>query len=509
METQHAPWFDVVRDESLFNPAQRSIGKKCFQPEPAPGRQDIFLLLLQTSIIRISILSLLLIIVASGCAVSNENGENQRILAEMEKSLRDELLNVWYPLSIDTVDGGFLCDFTYDWQPHGRQHKMIVTQTRHVWTASQAAMFLKEDRYRQIAEHGFHFLKDKMWDEQYGGFYMLRNRAGGHVDYSYQDEKRAYGNAFAIYALASYYAMSGDTSSLNLAKKTFLWLEKHSHDPEYKGYFDQMARDGSLLSKNRKKTQSWDFTSIGWKDQNSSIHLLEAFTELYKVWPDSLLRQRLLEMLTLVRDVITTEKGDLTLFLERDWKPVSFRDSSETVRKANYSFDHVSFGHDVETAYLMLEASHVLGLESDTKTLAVAKRMVDHALGNGWDHDHGGFYDAGYYFANSDTISIINKAKTWWVQAEGLNSLLLMAKLFPKEKKYDEVFKKEWKYINKYLIDHEHGDWYEEGLDQSPEQTRAPKARDWKANYHNSRALMNCIKMLKSEHELTQKLMLK
>jgi mannobiose 2-epimerase len=428
----------------------------------------------------------------------------------MEKSLRFELLNAWYPTSLDTMYGGFLCDFTYDWKPQGRQHKMIVTQARHVWTSSQAAMFFHDDRYRRIAEHGFHFLRDKMWDDQYGGFYMLRNRAGGPVDYAYQDEKRAYGNAFAIYALASYYAMSGDTSSLNLAKKTFWWLEKHSHDPEFNGYFDQMARDGSLPSKDRAKTKAWDFVPrFAGKDQNSSIHLLEAFAELYQVWPDPLLRERLLEMLTLVRDVITTKKGYLTLFLGRDWQPISFRDSSETVRKANYYFDHVSFGHDVETAYLMLEASHVLGLKSDAKTRTIAKRMVDHALANGWDKSNGGFYEAGYYFANSDTIAIINKAKTWWVQAEGLNSLLLIAKLFPQEKKYAEAFKKEWEYINKYLIDHEHGEWYEEGLDQSPKQTTAPKARDWKANYHNSRALMNCIKMLKSEHELTQKLMLK
>jgi mannobiose 2-epimerase len=451
---------------------------------------------------RLSIFGLLLVTIVSGCASSHETQEERRILHEMEKSLRDELLNVWYPISLDTVHGGFLCDFTYDWKPQGRQHKMIVTQTRHVWTASQAAGFLRDEHYRKIAAHGFRFLKAKMWDETCGGFYMLRTREGGPVDYSYQNEKRAYGNAFAIYALAAYYALSGDTAALNLAQKTFLWLERHSHDPERKGYFDQMAREGSLLSKDRAKTKAWDLASIGWKDQNSSIHLLEAFAELYRVWPDSLLRQRLQEMLVLIRDVITHKQGYLILNLHRDWTPVSFRDSSAAVRQANFFLDHVSFGHDVETAYLMLEASQVLGLDSRTKTLAIAKRLVDHALANGWDRDNGGFFERGYYFANSDSISIISTVKTWWVQAEGLNALLLMAKLFPQEKKYFEAFKKQWAYINKYLIDHEHGGWYEEGLDQSPEQVKAPKARDWKVNYHNARALMNCIKMLKSEHAL-------
>ncbi len=101
----------------------------------------------------------------------------------------------------------------------------------------------------------------------------------------------------------------------------------------------------------------------GYKDQNSSIHLLEALTELYAVWPDPLVRERLDEMLRLIRDVITTPKGNLVLFLQPDWTPVSFRDSSEAVVLKHRYVDHVSFGHDVETAYLMLEASHALGLK--------------------------------------------------------------------------------------------------------------------------------------------------
>jgi len=428
--------------------------------------------------------------------------QNQRILEEMEKSLRLELLNTWYPICVDTVYGGFLSYFTYDWQPKGFQNKFLVSQARHVWTTAEAAKFFKDDSYQKMAEHGFRFLRDKMWDKKNGGFFMLRNRQGESIQRAYGDDKSAYGNAFAIYALATYYAMSGDTSALNLAQRTFFWLEQHSHDPTYKGYFDLMKQNGSWYSKTDSKLNPRRLIGAGLKDQNSSIHLLEAFTELYRVWPDSLLRERLLEMLTLIRDTITTEKGYLTLFLERDWTPVSFRDSSDVERRANYFLDHISFGHDVETAYLMLEASHALGINSDPKTLTIAKKMVDHALAKGWDDENGGFYYQGYYFDNSDSITIINEAKTWWVQDEGLNALLLMAKLFPNEKKYEDAFKKQWEYMKKYLIDHEHGGWYMEGLDNSPDKQQAPKAYDWKANYHDFRALMNCIKMLRSEYEL-------
>ena len=447
----------------------------------------------------ILLLSLLMFIAPEGVAA-----DNQKTIAELEKSLKDELLKVWYPLAIDTTDGGFLCDFTHDWQPQGRQNKMIVTQSRHVWTTSQAAVFFNDPGYRKIAEHGFHFLRDKMWDATYGGFYMLRDRKGEAASGGYGDGKTAYGNAFAIYALAAYYAMSGDTSALHLAQKTFLWLDRHSRDPEYRGCFDRLSRDGSWLSPRTSGSAAGEVAAAGWKDQNSSIHLLEAFTELYRVWPDSLLRARIEEMLALIRDSITHQKGYLILYLHRDWTPVSFRDSSTAVREANYLYDHVSFGHDVETGYLMLEASHALGLKSDAQTLTVARRMVDHALANGWDKDNGGFYERGYYHANSDTIRIISNVKTWWVQAEGLNGLLLMANLFPEDKKYAQAFGMQWEYMKKFLIDHEHGGWYKEGLDNSPEQRTGPKGFDWKVNYHESRALMNCIKMLKSEHDLVQ-----
>jgi mannobiose 2-epimerase len=449
------------------------------------------------------VLSVIFILLISGCHSSIEL-DDQKLIDNLGKSLQAELLNVWYPASMDTVNGGFLSDFTYNWQPHGAQNKMLVTQSRHLWTTSTAAVFYKEKRYQIMAEHGFRFLRDKMWDNIYGGFYMLRDCKGDSVHFLYGDEKRAYGNAFAIYALTAYYIISDDSCALNLAKKTFLWLDQYSRDHEYKGYFDCMTRDGSWLWKSGLKTAVFDSSTVKYKDYNSSIHLLESFTELYRVWPDSLLRQRLLELFFLIRDTMINDKGFLVLYWERDWTPVSFLDSTDELRKVNLYLDHVSFGHDVETAYLILEASHVLHRESDIKTLSLAKKMVDHALTKGWDNKKGGFYFQGYYFDDINSFSVINEEKQWWVQAEGVNALLLMAKLFPEEDKYDHFFKKQWNYINKYLIDHKYGGWYISGLDKNPEAAKADKAFIWKANYHEMRALTNCLQMLKSEYELVQ-----
>ncbi|MBV5313417.1 MAG: AGE family epimerase/isomerase [Prolixibacteraceae bacterium] len=418
---------------------------------------------------------------------------DQKIIAELSESLNNGILEVWYPRTIDSISGGFLSDFDYKWEMKGQQNKMIVTQSRHVWTCSTVAEFYpaKKDQFLKTAAHGVQFLKDKMWDAQLGGFFNLVDREGNVLkdEKSERIIKDAYGNAFAIYGLSAYSRVSGDTAALSMAKKAFLWLDQHSYDPQFGGYFQFLEADGTALKNG--------LNGVPPKDQNGSIHLLEAFTELYRVWPDPLVKERLLMMLNLIRDKITHPKGYLQLFLNQDLSPVSYRDSAEDVRKKNWYRDHISFGHDVETAFLMLEASEIAGLENDTITLRKAKKMVDHSIENGWDKQAGGFYEAGYYFKGQDTVTIIKDTKNWWAQAEGLNSLLMMAELFPDDPhNYKLLFTKEWEYIDKYLIDHEHGDWYPNGTDKEPGEKMAMKSQIWKGNYHTSRSLMNCLKRL-------------
>ena len=420
--------------------------------------------------------------------------ERLQLATEMDKSIRTELLNKWYPRSVDSLYGGFLSTFTYNFLPTGPQDKMIVTQARHVWSNALASrMYPDVGYYKECAKQGFAFLQNVMWDKVNGGFYTLVDQQGNVLD---STQKISYGNAFGIYASARWYMASGDTDALNLARKCFWWLEKHAHDPIDKGYYQHLLPDGTPI---KRKANTPSISDLGYKDQNSSIHLLEAFTELYRVWPDDLLKQRLEEMLRLVRDVITTKKGNLVLFLHHDWTPVSFRYSSEAVILKHRNLDHVSFGHDIETAYLLLEASHVLGLKNDTTTMTVAKRMVDHTLRKGWDAAKGGFWDEGYYFKDKKDISIIRNSKNWWAQAEALNTLLLMADHFPNDPmNYFQKFKQQWHYIQTYIIDHQYGDWYAEGLDTRPENKTALKGHIWKATYHQLRSLDNCVQRLRN-----------
>lgn len=424
--------------------------------------------------------------------------ERAEILKEMSYSAKRELIDVWYPKALDRVHGGYLSTFDAQFNPVGTQEKMIVTQARHIWSNSKAAIFYSDPKYKAYAKHGFMFLKEKMWDKKFGGFHTLVSREGVVKNRSFSP-KEAYGNSFAIYALAGYYQASGDTSALNLAIATFNWLEKHSHDPVHKGYYQHMEQDGTPIIRNPSTPST---AELGYKDQNSSIHLLESFTELYTVWPDKLLKERLTEMFLLVRDKITTPKGSLTLFFTPEWKPVSTLDSSYASILKHRGLDHISFGHDVETAYLLLEASHILGYKHDSVTLNIGKKMVDHALANGWDKQLGGFYDEGYYFKDKSGMTIIKDSKNWWAQAEGLNTLLIMSNYFPNDDmQYFSKFQQLWKYTKTYLIDHENGDWYQGGLDKEPQQKQALKGQIWKGTYHNFRALMSCIQHL--EHDKT------
>lgn len=438
----------------------------------------------------LTVLAVLLTVLSTGA-----QERQAQILKEMKYQATSGLIDKWYPLVLDSKDGGYFTTITYDFKVGEEQEKMVVTQARHLWVTSQVAMRYGDSSFLNYAAHGFEFLKAKMWDQQNGGFYELVNKQGVPIQND-KPQKTAYGNSFAIYGLAAYYKASRNKEALELAKKTFYWLEKHSHDKLYKGYYQSLGLDGTPI----KRDETFASTSeVGYKDQNSSIHLLEAFTELYHVWPDKLLKQRLEELLILIRDTIVNKDHYMNLFFTEDWTAVSFKDTSKENINTHYYLDHVSFGHDVETAYLMFEASEALEREDHEYTLKVGKAMVDHSLENGWDTKLGGLYDGGYYFKGKSELEIVNSDKNWWSQAEALNTLLLMDSYFPKDDhNYNTRFMELWTYVDTYFLDHIHGGWYEWGLDVRAESKKGDKGHIWKATYHHFRALLNCIDSLEA-----------
>jgi len=440
------------------------------------------------------VISFFIISVFISCHSGSKNQETN-LRQHLEEILNDHTLNPWYPKVIDTNNGGYYSNFAFDWSKEDQQNKFIVTQARHVWTLSKAYEFYPDRiEYKDYAQHGYEFLKNFMWDNTYGGFYQLVDSTGQVPEGPYMLEKRAYGNSFAIYALAAYYKLSGKQEVIDLAIKAFQWFDQNAHDDEYGGYFQYLYQDGSCIPRSVLEDgyNAGDKAHVGLKDYNSSIHILEAFTELYQVWPDEKLRSRLLEMYQVVSETMYDARGFLKLHFYPNWTLVEDNELIELVGERSFYTNHVTFGHDVETAFLLLEAAEALGIREE-EIMPKAKQMVDHALLKGWDDVKGGFYEQGKYIDGK--MEIIDEGKNWWAQAEGMHSLLLMHTHFPDQAYFDK-FQLIVNYIDVNLLDQQHMGWYSGGIDHNPKLKKAQKAQIWKGTYHTSRSLMRCISLL-------------
>lgn len=401
---------------------------------------------------------------------------------ETETALLRDVLGVWFPRTVDGRFGGFHADFTPDWRPAKSAGKFSVFQGRMTWVAAQVAMRRPElkDQYLPIARHGVRYLNDVMWDKEGGGFFWgLDDR--GQISARFGDGKHLYGMSFGLYGAAAAYQATGDKLALELAQKAFRWIDEHAHDDDKGGYHEWLTRRGEVIRAKRDASKVEEVPvagfPVGYKSMNTHIHLLESFAQLYAIWKDDAVRGRLEELLAIVRDKICVEPGAMNLYFTDDWRPIP---------------DHDSYGHDVETAYLMLEAEEVLGRGHDPRTERMAKLLVDHALAYGWDQSRGGFYHGG-----PTTGRPADLRKEWWTQVEGLNALLLMHEKHWRETDvYFRAFQQQWRFIKDYQIDRQHRGLYAMiGPDGAPESR--VKASMWKAAYHDGRALMNVTERLR------------
>jgi mannobiose 2-epimerase len=393
----------------------------------------------------------------------------RKLADEVESNLQREILGKWFPGSFDDK-GGFLQDYSEDWSPAASEAKGIVYESRLTWTSAEAAMRYpaKADMYKTQSRHGVAFLAGKMWDQKKGGFFWAVDDDGNPVG-ALGARKQGYGNAFGIFGAAVSYKATHDAAALDLAQKAFRWYDEHGHDAKNGGYLEVILDDPA------NATQDADADPIGaganGKSMNTSIHVLEALTALYDVWPDPTVRARLQEMFEVVRDKIYAEPGHLVLFFTADWKPRPTEDS---------------YGHDVETAYLLTEAAAALGIPDDPTTWLKARRLVDHSQQYGVDNIHGGLYNAGGVSGGDYADQ-----REWWVEAEWLNALLLMHERYGHETpQYWNAFVQQWNWINQFGIDKVHGGWYPRLYnDGSP----VPHAKSdiWTDCYHQARAMMN------------------
>ncbi|MCG2589974.1 AGE family epimerase/isomerase [Rhodohalobacter sulfatireducens] len=415
-----------------------------------------------------------------------------RLKDEIEQLLVKEV-DAWYPASIDTSYGGFYTDLDYKFEPDGDQKKTIIHQARHLWAISRAcSRYPSNNSYREYADHGFSFISQKFWNNKSGGFYTESDRNGVLVRTDIP--MSAFGQSFAIYGIVAYHRVSQKPEALKLAIDTFHWLENYMYDKEFKGYF-------SYIDQNRKIIERPGVGSVldgnCLKGVNSILHLVEAYTELYKIWPDPLLRVRISELLDLIQSKMIQPKGYLHNYFDKDWTPVRIKKRTKSHVRNFLYLEHVSFGHDAEAAFLMSETAKLLKNRNSNKTLVKAKLLTDHSVTYGLDRRKGGLFKNGYYFDRRRKPTPMDRSKIWWIQAEALYTFLLFSSLFPKdEQNYFEIFHQQLLYIKKYFIDYKYGGWFEQELDKSQKQKRTPKSHEWKATYHTYRALENCVELL-------------
>ena len=396
------------------------------------------------------------------------------LASQVNDALQADVLGVWFPRSVDTEHGGFHSHFARDWKELPSDGKFSVFQGRMTWVAAQVVLRepKRKEEFLPIVRHGVDYLADVMWDKEYGGFFWGLDDAG-QITSAFGDEKEMYGISFCIYGAAAAYQATGEPKALELAKNGFLWADKHAHDAAHGGYFEWLARDGTRIIPQvpNGRVETNGIGPINYKTMNTHIHLLEAFTQLYQVWPDATLRSRLEELLAIVRDKICVEPGVMNLYFTNAWHPIP---------------DHDSYGHDVETAYLMLETDELLHKKASEATERMARLLVDHALAYGWDTQNGGFYREGTAFGKAE-----DTMKEWWIQMEGLNALLMMHERYGTEDNvYFQRFLQQWNFIRQHTIDAEyHGDFNVTKADGAP--VTEDKGSIWKAAYHDGRAFWN------------------
>jgi mannobiose 2-epimerase len=407
---------------------------------------------------------------------------------ELEAEL-ERLVATWFPRCIDELHGGFLCDFDYRWRHVGPDRKTLEYQARTTRLAAiLAKAFPDEHLYREAAEHGFRYLHDTMWDAEYGGWYRLLDRAGHPLEGS---SKHMHGGAYALSACAAYYEATSDPRALELAQQAFAWVDAHAHDPRFGGYFGMLLRDGRVVrgpedSPLEDRVRDAIGTPYGLKDANTNSDMLDALAALYETWPDAKLRERLVELFTIVRDRMVVAPGAAHMIMHPDWTPVP-------------DFGH--FVQSIHTGNHLMEASVCLGLESDERTRGVYKSIMDTVLRFGWDSKNGGIYFGGSTYGpvyTADTMLMLPQI-VWWGQAEGMRALVRLWRRFPAdEHDYLARFRELWSYVQRHLVDARYGGWYREGVDSDPEARTRPKASEWSDASHEVSSLLECIETLRS-----------
>jgi mannobiose 2-epimerase len=384
----------------------------------------------------------------------------EKIANELSGELTN-ILNYWVENSIDEENGGFVGerDFYNNLVPNAS--KGIILNSRILWSFSAASNHYQSDKYKAICERSFNYLFTYFRDADFGGVFWELNAEGKPIN----KRKQVYAQAFMMYALSEYYQFSKNEEALNWAIELYQLVEKYANDTINKGYIEAFYEDWSPIEDMRLS----DKDANEAKTMNTHLHVLEAYTNLYKVYKKKRLKNNLVELIQLFIDKFLTPENHLNLFFDEQW-----------YLKSNL----ISYGHDIETAWLLIEAAKVIdNKELLQKTEKIAILIADTFIKEGIDTDGGVIYEY------NPTTKKTDYDKHWWPQAEAMVGLKYAYEI-TNDETYLEKALEILNFLQNNILDKTNGEWFWRVDKNGKPNTSDCKMGMWKAPYHTSRACM-------------------
>lgn len=381
---------------------------------------------------------------------------------EMQRELEKRIVPFWKNLA-DFEYGGFYGYMGYDLALDKRAKKGCILNSRILWFFSQASIVLNDKSLLLYAEHAFHFLTERFLDAKKDGLYW-----SVHYDGAFnEDFKHTYNNAFGIYGLCSYYEATGNKKALEIAKDIFRITESKCKDEC--GYLEQFDRNFSPI----ENSELSENAVIAQKTMNTALHILEAYTDLFRLTSDSGIKQALVAVLnSFYEKMYNKEKHRLEVFFDE---------------RMNSIIDLHSYGHDIEAAWLLNRALDVLGSEAlSEKIRPMLEDLAKTVLQTN---------PAKQGMSAECENGIVKKDKVWWVQCEAVTGYYNAWQNDHSKTDFLKASKQEWNYIKTHLIDkRKNGEWHSEVNESGIDVTKKPIVEPWKCPYHNGRMCMEIIK---------------
>jgi mannobiose 2-epimerase len=387
--------------------------------------------------------------------------------AEVETELT-HILQFWEQFATDRQYGGFAGRIDQDNKIQAEAPKGSVLNARILWSFSAAYHYTRNPLHLELATRAYHYIREFFTDKKFGGIYWSVDHQGNMLD----GRKQIYAQAFGIYGMSEYFRATQDAAALEQALEWWRLIEKHSRDQERGGYIDAFARDWSFL--NDKRLSAKDENAS--KTMNTHLHLVEAYANLYEIWPSENLKADILGLLKIFDEkIIQKNNHHLGLFFSDDWQ------IDPTI---------TSYGHDIEAGWLLQSCAESI---RDTDAIITAKKnalLVTQAAMEGLDTDGGLWYEY-----NNHSHELI-KEKHWWPQAEALIGFCNAWQLTGNEL-FKNALLKSWFFIRNNILDKNKGEWFW-GIDKDKEKMPGQdKVGFWKCPYHNSRACLELLKRIK------------